>query len=506
MAKDDREIVSALRATLAGKVGLEVYELWFARVRFDLTDDGLHVVAPDPFTLDRLRHKLRRDLEEAGAAVAGRSLAVKFSQAKSGKPASVVVAPSPIATPGREESSMPASTPAPARSTGPARGRTGGVAALRIPLPDRSATPAAAAAALAVAESLEELPRRRMATLETFVVGPGNQLALSAAKSVVARPGVASPLLIYGPHGSGKTHLLEGLLAAARRDRRLRRTLMISAEQFTTQFLEALQGSGLPSFRRKVRDVDLLIIDDIQFLGGKKATLLEFQHTLDGLQRAGRQVVLAADRAPHDLTGLGADIVARLTGGLVCPVESSDETVRRGIVRQAAQRLELKLTPSVFDYVVDSLPGDARQLLGALNRLDATVRALGGPLTLDVAQRALADLVRGSRRLVRLPDIERAVCQVFGLDARSLQSDSKSRTVTQPRMLAMWLARKYTRAGLAEIGKYFGRRSHTTVIAAHRKMDDMLDRRVSVRLDAGLCSIHDALRQVEGELRTGAAG
>jgi len=482
---DDKEIMSALRAALVDRVGTEVYELWFGRVDFQAHLEGLEVRVPDPFTLERLRHKLRGEIAEACQAVWGHQVELRFIQAKA-----------PTSEPGTAASAFQSSA--------------GMASTAEEPMPSTSRAPvrpALATPAIGVVRApeppVDELPRRRPATFDTFIAGPSNQLALAAARSAISRLGSASPLLLYGPHGSGKTHLLEGIVSEARRHRRVRRSLHLSAEQFTTQFLEALQGSGLPSFRRKYRDLDLLAIDDIQFLAGKKATLVELQHTLDGLQRAGRQVVLSADRPPSELQTLGSDIVVRLSGGLVCGVEPADESMRRAIVLQAAQRLELALPASVLDYIAAAIPGDARQLFGALNRLDAIARSTGESLTLGSAQQALADLVRGGQRMIRLPDIERAVCQVFGLDTRTLQSDTKSRAVSQPRMLAMWLARKYTRAGLSEIGEFFGRRSHTTVIAAQRKMNVLMSERASIHVDSGECSILDAIRRVENRLRTG---
>lgn len=521
MAKDDKEIMSALRQALVGRVGLDVYDLWFGRVVLQPCDAGLEVGAPDPFTLERLRSKLRGEIEAACATVWGRQVEVRFVQSSVGPRAesasvdgsAAVSGPSPLV---RSSSPSPPLLPAPRASSGRADGnvkhaeesmRSSLVPAVRPLLAVRDHGESSAREVTERApgsrDVVEQAPRRRGGTFETFAAGPANQLALTAARSVVPRLGVASPILLYGPNGCGKTHLLEGIVTEARRSGRVRRALLLSAEQFTSQFLEALQGSGLPNFRRKYRDLDLLAIDDVHFLVGKKATLVEFHHTLDGLQRSGRQVVLSADRAPGELQALGADVVMRISGGLVCGMEEADESIRRGIVVQAARRLELELSEPVIEFVASSFVGDARQLLGAVNRLDALSRATGEPVSLGAAQQALTDLVRGGQRMVRLPDIERAVCQVFGIDVRTLQSNSKSRGVSQPRMLAMWLARKYTRAGLSEIGEFFGRRSHTTVIAAQRKMDDWMNRRESIRIDAGECTVVDAVRRVEHRLRTG---
>ncbi|MFM8251100.1 MAG: DnaA ATPase domain-containing protein, partial [Planctomycetota bacterium] len=270
-----------------------------------------------------------------------------------------------------------------------------------------------------------------------------------------------------------------------------------------SQFLEALQGSGLPSFRRKYRDVDMLVIDDVQFFVGKTATINEFQSTIDALRRQGKQVVIAADRPPAELRGLGPELIARLSEGTSCQVDGADVTMRREIAARAAQRLQLAIPTEVLGMLSEQLTGDVRFLLGAINRLGASSEALKQPITSDFAFSVLADLFRATRRVVRLADIERAVCNVFGIETQSLQSDRKIRTVSQPRMLAMWLARKHTRSALSEIGSYFGLRSHTSVISAQRRVERLLTTRDANQVQRLECSFVEAVRRVELQLRTG---
>jgi chromosomal replication initiator protein len=342
--------------------------------------------------------------------------------------------------------------------------------------------------------SLESAVRRRFATLDKFVAGSGNQLALAAAKMAADRPGSLTPLMFFGAPGCGKTHLLEGIWSVARAKHRGANIVYLSAEQFTTYFVEALRGSGLPSFRRKYRCVDLLMIDDLQFLVRARATRVELLHTIDALLREGRQLVFSADRSPAELSELGPELTTRLAGGMVCRLESPDLQMRCGLVQQFAQRLGIELSDDIAQLIATQVSSGARELSGAVNRLHAASRMLNRPISFELAQEALAELMRHSAKAVRLGDIEKAVCGLFGLPDESLQSNQRTKNVSMPRMLAMWLARKHTRAGLSEIGQYFGRRSHSTVISAHKRVTDWMDRR---------CQVDEAIRRVEEQLRAG---
>lgn len=506
---DDKEIVSTVRQALLDKVGSDIFDTWIGeRVTLHLEDGHLSVLAPDPFTLDRLRNKLRGEIEAACRDVAPGIEGVAFRL----NPTSDRLAKPRTRTRSVRDEQQADMKSAPARSPsntsaksagapvrGAARG-AGGTRADRVGADNASNRTTGATSSTRgrlAADVVVETPRRR------FVVGDSNRLAFTAAQSVAQRPGSISPLFLYGPTGCGKSLLLDGLMRELRGPGKLRRVVLLSAEQFTSQFLEALQGSGLPSFRRKHRDVDALLIDDVQFFGGKRATTVELQNTVDTLQRQGRQLILAADRPPEELPGIGVELVGRLRGGLVCAIEAPDVDVRQGILRQVARQLEFPLPEAIEQYLASELTGDARLLTGALHRLRAHSTATKTALSMELVQTALADLLRANRRVIRLPDIEQAVCNVFGVEASSLQSDGKTRMVSQPRMLAMWLARRHTRAALSEIGQYFGRRSHTSVIAAHKKVDQLLASRSPQVVDSLQCSFAEAVRRVESQLRTG---
>ena len=312
-----------------------------------------------------------------------------------------------------------------------------------------------------------------------------------------------SPVLLHGPSGVGKSHLLAAICGRAREERPELTTLVLSAEQFTTNFLQALRGTGLPGFRRSCRSVDLLGIDDLQFFVGKRATLLELQSTVDSLHRAGKQIIFASDRDVEGLAGLGSELTGRLRGGITAAVLPPDLDVRRGIVVGLAARRRLEFSDEVVDYLAEHLTRHARELIGGVNRLEAASHMLGVPVTLDLARESLADLIRSSSRSLRLADIEKAVCTAFGLGAADLQAPRRSRAVNHPRMLAMFLARKHTGAALTEIGRYFGRRSHSTVIAAEKTVRKWMMTRSDVVLADATWDVEQAIRRVEDVLRAG---
>jgi len=495
VTKDDKEIVSVLRTALADKVGKDRFDLWFgAETRLDYDGCALNFRVPNRFFLEWIRTNFRRHIENVCQEVLGKIPTLNFildaddddGRAGAGKSRG---GPAPTAA-----AASPPSNPPPSSDGG--RGRPPLISSA-----EPSETPDRGHAASHYNGSNGS--RRRFANLNAFVTGEPNRLAITSARMAVEQPGRLSPLMFHGPTSVGKTHLLEGIWSASRQSRNRTSALFLSAEQFTSYFLEALRGGGLPNFRRKYRGVGLLIIDDLQFFVGKRATQIELLHTIDGFLREGRQLVFAADRSPADLAELGPDLITRLSSGLVCRIEPADYATRLGIVAQMARRMKIEVPPEVQQYVASRLTNHARELSGALCRLQATAQALGRPISMEMAEEALADLIRHSARVVRLPDIEKAVCDVFGLEPAMLQSGGKGKRSSHPRMLAMWLARKHTRAALSEIGHYFGRRSHSTVVSAQKRVDSWMASGAPLDLAERPWQVDDAIRQVESRLATG---
>jgi chromosomal replication initiator protein len=244
------------------------------------------------------------------------------------------------------------------------------------------------------------------------------------------------------------------------------------------------------------------VIDDLQFFVGKERTLEELQYTIDTLIADGRQVVLASDRLPAELRGLGNELSSRLAGGLTCEIAPPEYATRLAIARRFAVQIGLEIEANVLATVAAQINAGAREVRGALHRLQAIRMAFDQPVTREVAERAISDLARHSARTVRLADVQKAVCDVFGVEPAELRSDRKSRAVSDPRILAMWLARKYTRAPWSEIAQFFGRRSHSTVISAHRRVEELISSRGRIDLSDRECGVEEAIRKVENVLRT----
>lgn len=475
------EIVAAIRAHLASRIGKDRCEVWFgATTQLEVSGASLIVRVPNQFFQDWLRSHFRKDLEAAALAVCGKALELEFCI---DEPGTVELAPArPVVEPD--------CIPRPAGVPQPAAAKPAPVAAPTIAMP-----------LLSIDKAAQALPRRRWASLDTFVVGNSNALAYKAAQMSVERPGTYSPLVVHGPAATGKSHLAEGICSEFRRRHPRSRTVMLSAEQFTGYFLEALHGSGMPSFRRKYRDLDLLVIDDLQFFTNKRATIVELLNTIDTLSREGRQLVFTSDRSPAALKALGPELTGRLSAGMVCRLEPAEYETRLGIVRNQAEQLGMQVPEEVAVYIATHFASQARELAGALKKLQASSFAHEQPITIELAESSLRELLDHQSRVVKLADIDRAVCVVCGIQSDSLQSAAKGAQVSHPRMLAMWLARKYTRAGLSEIGSYFGRRSHSTVISAQRKVEGWKANGSLLKTPGGGLSLNEMIRRVEERLR-----
>ncbi|MGL6194412.1 MAG: DnaA ATPase domain-containing protein [Thermoguttaceae bacterium] len=337
---------------------------------------------------------------------------------------------------------------------------------------------------------------RTYATLSTFVEGISNRLARTAAELAIAQPGKMNPIYIHGGTSVGKTHLLEGICSDLRKRKNRKPVLFMTAEQFTTTFIESLR-QGAPTFRNKFRGISALLIDDIQFFTGKASTQTELLSIIDTLKNQGVQLVFSGNAPLKELGGLRSELLSRLESGMVCGIESPERETLLMIFRQMVTQREIKVPEEVCRFVASRLNNHARQLSGALNRLHAVHLATRKPITVQMAAETLDDLIRSNRKTIKLTDIDKVVCDTFGLETQSLQSKSRAKVVSQPRMLAMWLARKYTRSALSEIGQFFGDRSHSTVVSAQKKVDKWVNDDVPLSCIDHDSPISELLQKVE---------
>jgi chromosomal replication initiator protein len=475
--------VAALSTQLNLHLGAQRYELWFNnQARLCIDGDCLTIRTARPFVRDWLRKNLASDIRSCWEAVIGHAGTVEFDL----------------------DEALAHITPKPAKSDGIAdRGaapsRDGETTADPKKIKQRASR---ASAPARIPTHTGPKLSRNAEELATFVVGPGNDYAFHSAEITGRGRQQASVLVFCGPTGVGKTHLLRAIVREYRRNHPRAAAVYLSAEQFTTEFVEAVRGSGLPSFRQKCRGARLLAIDDLQFFAGKARTLEELLHTLDAMAADGRQLVFASDRPLGELRGLGQELLSRLSGGLICEIKPAEYATRLGILQQLCKEMGLAADDAVLTLIAQKITEGARELKGVLLRIKAMSDAFDEPISDALAVRALSDLARHSARPVKLADVQKAVCDEFGIEPSQLRSERKGRSLSEPRMIAMWLARKYTKAPWSEIGEYFGRRSHSTVISAHRRVEKLISTHAQIGVADRPCKVEDAIRRLETAIRT----
>jgi chromosomal replication initiator protein len=312
-------------------------------------------------------------------------------------------------------------------------------------------------------------------TFDTFVVGEPNAFAHAACRRVIEAEGMPfNPLYIYGAVGLGKTHLMHAM-ARALREKQKGEVVYLSAEKFMYEFVKALRANDSMSFKDKLRNVDVLMIDDIQFIAGKESTQEEFFHTFNALVDNGKQIIIAGDRAPMDLEGLDERLRSRMGWGLVADIRPSTLDLRLNIVRHKAEMMNLDLPDDVAVFLANKITSNIRELEGALNRLAVQSDMSGESTSLDSATDILSDVLRSYERRITIDEIQRKVAEHYTLRLTDMHSARRSRNVARPRQVAMYLCKKLTPRSLPEIGRKFGGRDHTTVMHAVRKIEELVD-------------------------------
>jgi chromosomal replication initiator protein len=455
-----------MEAAVAGRVGAGRYELWFRQhVKFRAGPDGLTVGVSSLHFREWLPQSFGREIEAAAAEVFGRPTPVRFE----------LVEPEPAES--SDESDRP---------TTPAVNLFG----------ERLDPPAPA-----VKKPHLNRPPRRWKSLAEFVPGACNLVAHASAVAVVEGTGHAgNPLVLFGPCGTGKTHLLEGVYAGLRRKHPDARPVYLTAEEFTSRFTQAVRFKKMDGFRRHVREGCALLIDDLHFLAKKVGTQEELIHVIDALAASGRPVVVATDCHPRLAGELLPELTDRLLGGSVCGLLTPDDETRLGVLRAKAGAGHPPVPDDVLKYLARHLKGNVRELEGAVTGVRHFARVTGRAPDVRLAREAVGDLLRHAVRPVTLADVDQAVCAALNIPHGSLQSKSKTWAVTHPRMAAIYLARKHTAATHGEIARHFGVKTHSTAVAAEKKVRGWLDADKTVAVGDRSWPAADLIARIEREL------
>ena len=311
-------------------------------------------------------------------------------------------------------------------------------------------------------------------TFDQFVVGKPNEFAYAAARRVAEADSVLfNPLFLYGGVGLGKTHLMHAIAWHIRQSQPERTVIYLSAEKFMYRFISALREKNTVDFKSQFRSVDVLMIDDVQFIAGKDSTQEEFFHTFNALVDQGRQIVISADKSPSDLEGMEERLVSRLNCGLVADIHATTYELRLGILQSKAHKMGAEVPTKVLEFLAHKITANVRELEGALNRVVAHSQLVGRNITLETSQDVLRDLLRANDRRVTIEEIQKQVASHFNVRISDMHSARRARSVARPRQVAMYLAKQLTARSLPEIGRKFGGRDHTTVMHAVRKVEEL---------------------------------
>ena len=438
--RSNENAISAINDAIAEKIGQQKFRIWFKNsTRLTISDGLLKVGVINPFIATWLESHFSAQVIESARAVVGGNCQVSF-----------------IVDPQLCDNRRPATL-------------------------DWQAKPAFADNAQITTAAVTHRPthsgQKLKLTFDSFVVGQSNELAYNAAKAVINdKQSPFNPLFIHGGYGLGKTHLLQGICTELRRTRPAANWLYLSAEDFANQFVLALKTRKLDAFRSRIRQTDLLAIDDIHFLASKPATQEEFLHTFNTLDLAGRQVILASDSHPKMIAQISEKLISRFVSGMVVKIDQPDFKTRCEICRRYAQGMKKPISEEVIAYVAEHLRSNIRELQGAILKIAAFASLQNAKIGLGLAQEVLADHIERCDPIVHISDIESAVASFFGITTAAIHSSKKDRTVSLARHFSMYLARKHTKMSSSEIGRLLGDKNHATVLMACKKVEEQLSR------------------------------
>jgi chromosomal replication initiator protein len=422
----------------------DVFQMWFEPVTaIESTEDSLTLGVPNDFAAIWIHDNYLDLITQRLKLTAGRSVTVNLQKMDGGK--------TPVSTP-RTESSPRARVSGSRRSARDERGPAPGTLNVRN-------------------------------TFETFVVGANNQMAHAAALAVAQAPAQAyNPLFIYGDTGLGKTHLMHAIGHAILKNNPDARVAYLSTEKFTNDFIQALQENGMVKFRQRYRSVDVMLLDDVQFLAGKERIQEEFFHTFNDLFESGKQIVLSSDRRASEIQKLEARLVSRFEWGLPADIQAPDLETRIAILRTKAANLKCPLPEPIVMFIAQNITKNIRKLEGAMIKVASYTALSNKPLDLATTERLLHDmLVEQAQNILTIETIQKRVADHFQIRHSDMTSKRRPNNIAIPRQAAMYLARTLTKHSLQEIGDAFGGRDHGTVIHACKAVDNMMEQDSSMR-------------------------
>ena len=330
-------------------------------------------------------------------------------------------------------------------------------------------------------------------TFDNFVVAKSNELAYAASMRVTEsdKP-IYNPLFLHGGVGLGKTHLMHAIAWQIHKNHKKKRVVYLSAEKFMYSFIKALRLKDASSFKESLRNVDVLMIDDVQFIGGKDTTQEEFFHTFNALVDQQKQVIISADKSPNDLEKIGDRLKSRLSWGLVADIHPTTYELRLGILQSKVEAMNMEVDPQVLEFLAFKITSNVRELEGALNRIIAHATLIGRTITIDTTQEVLRDVLRSNERRLTIDDIQRRVCEFYQIKVYEMLSATRTKNITKPRHVAMYLSKKMTTKSLPEIGKNFGGKDHTSVLHSVRKITQLIQDDHDLMTEIN--TLHESLR------------
>ena len=466
-----------VRRTVRDEIGEASYQSWIGVLSLASVDGGtVEIAAPNRFICNRVAGRFGRRMVDIWRYHDSSVRDMTFVVARAAGAATDTPVPESADSPSRVfPSKAPSSNVVspPPRDLDRANGKT---------YPKITAdTPPAEPDAEKRGADYQSEPLNGKNRFDNFIVGKSNELAHAASRRVAESPApeaAYNPLFLYGGAGLGKTHLMHSTAWEAQQHHPGRKVLYLTAEQFMHRFVSALRYKDTFAFKEEFRSIDLLLIDDFQFIGGKENTQEEFFHTFNTLIDQNRQVVISADRSPSDLEGVQERIKSRLNWGLVADIGPTDYELRLGILQAKAdeamrEHSNLIFGPRVLEFIAHRVPTNARVLEGALKRLVANATLVGRSVTVEMAQDTLTDLVRAYDKRITIEDIQRRVSEHYNIKMSDMSSPRRARVVARPRQIAMFLSKELTEKSLPDIGRKFGGRDHTTVMHAVKRIAEL---------------------------------